>query len=428
MKRESTSRRFLRASAANDKSPATSSARSGLADALSRRFWLLNSQKLVLAAQRCTRLQDFGSPSLEPVLSVLTNSLESEANLHPLGRFLMHVHLRGLLETRLRLTALWRSEPQELAPSPVQRPIFITGMPRSGSTYLHELLSQDPHNRVPRVWEVMFPVPKSNGKSWLGDRRVARAAFCLWWFRRLAPQADAVFPMRAGTPHECVAIHSYSFLSEEFISTCRVPTYESFLRQADLRPAYSWQRRFLQHLQRGGPSRRWILKSPDHVHGLEALFATFPDALVIHTHRNPVEVLKSSCQLTHVLQGLYARRDSRHAIAARESRLLANSVEKFTNFRDRHPELADRFVDVKYTDLVSDPIVVLRAIYTQFGISLTHTAVERMRALVGARTRYAKPRKLRPLGELGNHVAQDVSRFEQYCSRFGISWQTPLLQ
>ena len=109
-----------------------------------------------------------------------------------------------------------------------------------------------------------------------------------------------------------------------------------------------------------------------------------------------------------------------------ESRLLANSVEKFTNFRDRHPELADRFVDVKYTDLVTDPIVVLRSIYTQFGIQLTHKAVERMRALVGARARYAKPRKLRPLAELGNHVAQDVSRFEQYCLRFGISWQTPL--
>src|SRR6202050_4469729 len=102
---------------------------------------------------------DFGDPHIERALSILVNSLELQADLHPLGRFLMWVHLRGLLETRLRLNQAWRERSEAMNTSLIQRPVFITGMPRSGSTFLHELMAEDPENRVPRVWEVMFPIP-----------------------------------------------------------------------------------------------------------------------------------------------------------------------------------------------------------------------------------------------------------------------------
>ena len=179
------------------------------------------------------------------------NSLELEADLHPLGRFLMRVHLRELLETRLRLDHAWSGQSEALDASLIQRPVFITGMPRSGSTFLHELLAEDPENRAPRVWEVMFPIPMGSKPPKKVDPRVRKAEASLWCFRRLAPGADSVYPMRAWTPHECVAIHSYTLLSEEFVSTGRVPTYEAFLHTADLGPTYLWQKRFLQHLQLG---------------------------------------------------------------------------------------------------------------------------------------------------------------------------------
>src|SRR5262249_38292858 len=161
-----------------------------------------------------------------------------------------------------------------------------------------------PNNRAPRVWEIMFPVAEAGQSQ---DRRVRKARACLWWFRRLAPEADSVYPMRAWTPHECVAIHSYTFLSEEFISTCRLPSYEKFLHSTDLSPAYTWQKWFLQHLQLHQPNQRWVLKSPDHVYGLAELFRTFPDASIIQTHRNPEAVLRSSAELTRVLHRLYGR-------------------------------------------------------------------------------------------------------------------------
>jgi hypothetical protein len=398
---------------------------SGLAEATSRRFWFLDAKRLCQAARRRTGLEDFGDPPIEPALSVLTSSLESEAELHPLGRFLMHLHLRDLLETRLRLTALWHGQSQALTASPIERPIFITGMPRSGSTFLHELLAEDPNHRAPRVWEVMFPLPGPKAKYHWRDPRVTRAAVCLWWFRRLAPLADAVYPMRSCTPHECVAIHSYSFLSEEFISTCRIPSYEAFLRKTDLRPAYALERRLLQHLQAEGPLRRWVLKSPDHAQSLEELFAVFPDALIIQTHRDPLEVLNSSCHLTQVLHGLYGRTAHHEQVAAHESKVLAEGLGRLIHFRGTHPELDHRFVDVKYTDLVSNPLAVIRNVYQQFALPLTTVAAERMRALAAARKRYPNARTAGGRRGVRSYAAAELARFEQYCVRFGVSLQRP---
>jgi len=399
-----------------------------LADNISRRFWLLDSARLSADARARAGLTDFGEPPLDPPLSVLAKSLETEADLHPLGRFLMRFHLHGLLQKRLQLANIWHDQSEALAASPIRRPIFITGMPRSGSTFLHELLAQDPLNRAPRVWEVMFPIPSSNVERGGRDLRVRQAEACLWCFRRLAPQADAVFPMRAWTPHECVAIHSYTFLSEEFISTCRVPTYEAFLRRADLRPAYAWQRRFLQHLQLQRPARQWILKSPDHVHGLDALFANFPDALIILTHRNPLEVLRSSCHLTEVLHKLYARPGKPELLGTRESKLLAQAVARFIQFRDAHPELNDRFIDVKYTELIADPLVVIQQIYQKFEIPLSDLAAQRMRRLAEGKSRYRGARARAALHELRLDSMAAVARFEEYCARFGIAWQKPGLR
>src|SRR5258706_9182428 len=119
----------------------------------------LQSEKLCDYARRRTGLEDFGDPAVETRLQMLVNSLENEADLHPVGRFLARTHLRCLLETQLQLTDVW-NKCKEIESEPIQQPIFITGMPRSGSTFLHELLAQDRDHRVPRAWEVMFPSPR----------------------------------------------------------------------------------------------------------------------------------------------------------------------------------------------------------------------------------------------------------------------------
>ena len=367
-----------------------------------RRPGAFDAEVLCAKARRTTGLEDFGAPAIEQALSVLVDSLEREATLHRVGRFLMRMHLLDLLKTRLRLVDAWKKEPQENVECwPIARPIFITGTGRSGSTFLHELLAADPALRAPRVWEVMFPVTANEPDRGLRDWRVLNAATSLWWFRRLSRGADAVYPLRARTPHECVAIHSYCLMSEEFVSSCRVPAYEVFLRSSDLVPVYQWERRFLQHLQQNERATRWVLKAPDHVYALEALFSVFPDALVIQTHRDPLEVLKSSIRLSWVLRGLYGRLDDPIQLAEREARVLAGMTDRLMRFRDAHPELAERFIDVDYRELTANPLQVINRIYGRCDLTLTPQAAGRIRRLASRRSRYRGRRSIPSLADIG---------------------------
>lgn len=360
------------------------------------------AEALCAKARRSTGLRDFGAPSIERALSVLVESLEREAGLHRVGRFLMRMHLLDLLKTRLRLADAWKRQAREHGESsPIARPIFITGAPRSGSTFLHELLAADPALRAPRVWEVMFPVTANEADRGWRDRRVWNAAANLWWFRRLSHGADATYPMRARTPHECVAIHSYCLMSEEFVSSCRVPSYEAFLRSSDLVPVYQWERRFLQHLQRDRRAARWVLKAPDHVYALEALFSVFPDAVVIQTDRDPLQVLKSSIHLNWVLRGLYGRLDNPIEFAGREARTLAGMRDRLMRFREARPELAERFIDVSYGELTADPLAVIHRIYARCDLTLTPAAARRIGELASRRSRYRGRGSIPSLADIG---------------------------
>ena len=382
-------------------------------DAISRKLWPLDAEALCSAARRRAGFADFGDPDVESRLSILVKSLEEEAELRPRGRLLAWLHLCDLLETRLQLERLWRKSANARR-EPIERPIFITGMPRSGSTFLHELLAQDAGNRAPLVWEVMSPLPGGM------QRRILSTAACLWWFRRIAPEADSVHPIRATMPHECVAIHSYTLLSREFITTFRVPAYEKFLERSDFTAAYAWQKKFMLYLQSGCTQKRWILKAPDHVYNLESLLRVFPDAIVIQTHRNPLEVLESSSRLTEIVHRVFAHPQNRWELGIREARILAEGMNRITQFRQGHPELAPRFFDVNYNELVSHPVETVRRVYRQLELPLTHTTLERIRRLASSRSRYGRRRGRPTLLDFGLSLELETRRFAPYCSRFGI--------
>lgn len=412
---------FRRVYATRQGSGASRSFAGAIGGELTRTGRVLDSKSLCAQARRNTALESFGEPSVEPALTFLLNSLEGEADLHPFGRFLMMMHLREILEARLRLNREWNETVRDSERTPVFRPIFITGMPRSGSTFLHELLAQAPTLRAPRVWEVMSPVSAGQPDRGWTDRRVWSAAICLWWFRRFAPKADAVYPMRARTPQECVAIHSYTLLSEEFVATCHAPTYEKFLRSTDLRPAYAWEKRFLQHLQTGHSGTQWLLKSPDHTFGLEALFSIFPDALVVQTHRDPLDALRSLIQLSEVLKGLYGRPPDRDELARHEAQNLAESLSRIMQYRDKHPELRNRFIDVNYSELVAAPLTVVRRIFHRFEIPLSDATDARMQLLASSRSSYRGRNTAPTLLEASLGARPQLNLFKDYCHRFGLS-------
>lgn len=200
-------------------------------------------------------------------------------------------------------------------------------------------------------------------------------------------------------------IHSYLRNSFRLVTSQHT---RAFLHAADLAPIYRWQKRFLQHLQLSCPNRRWVLKSPDHVYGLDKLLKVFPDATIIQIHRNPVDVLRSQIQLTKVLGGLFARPEEPKQLGKREARKIEEMVDQITRFRDARPQLAGRFIDVNYRELVSDPLAVVRRIYQQLDIQLTKVVTERIQCMALNRSRYRRRDDSPTLADLGLDGAADT--------------------
>jgi LPS sulfotransferase NodH len=168
------------------------------------------------------------------------------------------------------------------------------------------------------------------------------------------------------------------------------------------------------------PTRQWILKSPDHVHSLEHLLRVFPDAVIVQTHRNPLDVLKSSIKVTEMLEGIFAPADDRTRIKIREVRSLAEHMESITSFREAHPDLEGRFIDIRYHELVSDPLAVVRQIYQRLNKHLSEPAMKGMQLLASKRSRYKGHRNGPGLSDFKLDGTLDPHRLAAYCSRFGI--------
>jgi hypothetical protein len=339
----------------------------------------LDEAALIDAAKREAHLDDFRAHDFREPLRLLLASLEHEAHLTWLGRVIARRDIGSLLVNRLRL-ARDRVRFPWIARVRVASPIFIAGLPRSGSTFLHHLLAQDPQSRVLRAWEVLTPSPPPSPETDATDPRIAHARRQLRAFDRIAPEFKTIHPLSAELPLECIAVLAHSFVSSRFHTMYRVPSYQAWFEQQDHRPAYALHRAVLQHLQARFVGGRWVLKAPTHLWSLEALFATYPDAFVVQTHRDPATALASVASLTTVLRRVSSDAVNPVEIGREVTHQWSNALERAVVFRRSGAVAAERFVDVQYRDVLDDPIGVIRAIYARVGLRLGATAERRMRA------------------------------------------------
>jgi hypothetical protein len=343
--------------------------------------------------------------------------LNSEARLSLVGRIVTRQYLLELLENRLRLVAHWKLHP-EIEHCQIRQPLFITGVPRSGTTLLHHLLAQDPANRAPTHWEVMFPWPL--GETLHTDFRIAQAETRLRWTRLMAPKLISVHPMGARLPQECIAIMAYSLFSTQFDDMYRVPSYETWLKAQDMRPAYHFHRAFLGHLQWRAPVKRWVLKAPSHLLALDAILATYPDACIIQTHRDPAKVLGSVASLGKILQGMFSNQVDPIEIGAKVCRNLRAEVEQAMAFRDKNEHLRKHFLDVHYLEFIRNPIETIRHIYEHFGLSLCAKAENKMQASLAVNRSARRKVHAYRLTDFGLDWREVELRFAAYRERFAI--------
>jgi len=384
-----------------------------------RRFVRLDEQSLLAAACRRTRLDDFGDGTFREPFRRLLRSIEAEARLNLFGRIAAREDITRILANRLRLQRDRREHP-EIAAGEIRRPLFIAGLPRSGSTLLYNLLAQDPANRVPLNWETLHPSPPPEWATHESDRRIDRADREIRWFSLMAPEFRKIHPVGARLPEECVVILSHSFLSFQFSSTYFVPSYQSWLEQQDLCPAYRFHRQFLQHLQWRCGSDRWVLKAPPHLPGLRALLSTYPDANVILTHRDPLEVVASVASLHTVLRQTFSDAVDLLAVGPEVTLMLADDIRRGLQARDEGRVPAERFLDVTYTALVHDPLATVRRIYAHFDLPLTPATEARMQRFLAEHPQDEHGRHEYSLEQFGLDADTERERYGRYRERFGL--------
>src|SRR5262245_57791010 len=378
----------------------------------------LDERRLLESARRETGRARFADEAFREPLSLVLRGLEQEGRLTLLGRIAARADIAGLLATRLRLEADRERYPG-IAAEVIRRPLFVVGLPRTGSTLLHHLLAQDPLARVARAWEVMEPSPPPERGRDATDPRIARAARRLRWFDRIAPDFKRIHPLGAQLPLECIAIMSASFLSPRFHTTYHVPSYQSWLAGADLGLAYEFHRRFLQHLQWRAPAGHWVLKAPSHLFGFEPLFETYPDARIVQTHRDPRAVLASVASLTLVLQRAFTDHLDLAEIGAEVTQRWESGLERAVEAR-RDRRLDERFVDLHYQDLLRDPMAAIHHIYDRFDMALSHEAETAMQRFLADHPKDRHGSHRYSLGAFGLDAVDLGRRFESYCERFGI--------
>jgi hypothetical protein len=379
----------------------------------------LDPDDLLEAASLRTGLSDYGDPSFREPLGVLLEAFERDANLSALGRIASRGLVLQLLCNRLRIEDLFRQHP-EIAQERTLRPIIIAGLPRTGTTHLHNLLSQDPSLRSLPYWESLEPVPDPREKPGRDgqDPRVMRCEKGLAMVHRVMPLFPLMHEMTPDARHEEIQLLAIEFSTMLFESSYFVPSYAKWYKKSDQRPAYRYLRRCLQALQWLRGPRRWVLKSPQHLEQQAALIEIFPDATFVQTHRDPVRITASLCTMIAYGNRMNARRVDPVAVgrywAARTEDLLRGSIE------GRAALPPAQVIDVHFRQFMKDDVATAERVLAFAGQPAGDAARAAIRKFMDANPRGKHGTIDYRLEDVGLDYAERRAALRFYRDHFGV--------
>jgi hypothetical protein len=360
------------------------------------------------SATKITGLSDFGPDDYRDGLDVLLESYARDADLTPLGRRAKRSLLRGALVARLLSEAAWRAHPEHAAVG-IERPIFVTGLPRTGTTALHRLLTADPAHQGLEMWLTQAPGPRPPRETWESNPVFQRIAEGFERHHIAHPEFMGVHYMAADQVEECWQLLRQSMRSISYECLAHLPTYSSWLRGQDWTDAYRRHRRNLQLIGLPDAGRRWALKNPSHLFALDALLTVYPDALVVQTHRPARTAIASVCSLAAQASAGWSATFAGEVIGRDQLELWARGLDCFTAARaTRDPA---RFYDVAYDEFVADPLGTVEAIYAYFGLTLGGPAADAMRAVHARSAGSGAPAHRYALSDFGLTAGQVDDRF-----------------
>lgn len=372
---------------------------------------------IVAAARRQTGLEHFGDSAVLDGLGILLKSYQEEARFTEAGMQRSIKTLVDALATRMQVED-WLERHPDLLDRPIERPLFVFGLPRTGTTLAINLLHADPARRSLLRWEAYSPVPPPRPEELSAGPRYQAMQDQSLMALKYAPEITAIHYEDADSPTECQFAMAPSFCAQVYDSQADVPSYHRWLLyDADYAPAFRYERRLLQVLQHHAPGR-WTLKNPWHPLFLDALTAEFPDAQLVMTHRDPAEVLGSACSLLKVVRRMYSDSVDLAAIGANLIETFDLMIARQNAFRQRRG--SDAIYDVQYADVMRDPLGTVRGIYEHFDEPLTSQAAEAMQAYLAANPKGKHGTHTYDLAEYGLTREGVRAHFRDYIERFAI--------
>ncbi len=361
------------------------------------------------------------TPGMVQGLVRLTAALDTESALTVFGAMAIHHDFLRLLRNADYIETQHRQKP-EVSQSPVTAPIFILGLPRSGTTFLHSLLSLDFANQVPRNWQTQFPIPRPPDFQPSAHREVHKVDQQLRLFAGIADGFAQAHPITADSPQECTEITAHTFPSLRFDTIFRIPSYQAWLDAHGHFEAFQFHKKFLQVLQQGITEPRWILKSPDHVFSLDAILKIYPDARFVVVHRDPMKVFGSVANLTEVLRRPFLRHIDPIEIGEQVTKRWIDGAKNLISFDQRVDVAANRKIQIQHDDLIADPLQAVTRIYELFNLPLSTefaNAIKNM-LITTPRGGYTGTRNY-PLGRFNIKPERLTPQFADYIDYFGVT-------
>lgn len=336
------------------------------------------SAVLLREASAATGLDDFGEPTFMVGMERLLASIGSESDLTEGGRAALHAALVKRLTNRLEIEDWYRRHP-EIEQEMIRDPVFIVGLPRTGTTAVGHMLALDPQTRSLRTWEAAEPCPPPELASAYTDPRIAENEARELAFEAVAPGVRDALPRDRNAPTECFSLMELSFTAASECGFLRCHDFMEWVladERDELFAAYRYHRRVLKLLQWRHPARRWVLRSPIHAYAMEPLLAAYPDARFIMTHRDPAKVIPSVCSLAAEVRKVFLAERCLPEMGAEWTRNTAVGLQRLMRFRERIGE--DRFVDVPHGRQMADPVGTMADIYAALGWNFGEDLIRRV--------------------------------------------------
>lgn len=326
-----------------------------------------DAENLVATAMRSTGLSDFGTDDWREPLDLLAKALDEEAGLNLIGRIMTRSELVDILEARLQIEDTYKRHP-EIDEEVIAAPLIITGAARTGTTALYNLLAADPDNRAPLLWEVRYPYPPPEAATYDTDPRIRQVDEIIGMWDRVTPEFPLVHEQRAHLPVEDNYLLMFSLRGPNAWQG-KTPSYVQWLSGADLTPAFDYAKRVLKYLQFRNRRKRWVLKSPGLTVPLPALFEAFPDAMLVHTHRDPAKLTVSSRHLLNTV--FWVRSDDHRAHedfykVITNDEVVAGALNANIALMEDGTVPKDQVFNLLYQDFIDDNVGAVRRIYEHF--------------------------------------------------------------